>query len=153
MRQMSFITLAQKKKLKCERFLDEMKQVIPWERLLAEIVPYYQEQQQGRKKKELLLMLKIYFLQQWYGLSDPGMEEAIYDRASFQKFLEIDLLTHGVPMMRPPYSTSTAFAGAASTTEDTLLLRKPTFGSKKYNSKSRNHSRRHHNRSAIQHKK
>lgn len=97
MRQTSFLTLGQQKKLKCERFLDEMKQVIPWEKLLLEIAPYYQEQQTGRKKKELHVMLKIHFLQQWYGLSDPGMEEAIYDRASFQKFLEIDLLSQGVP--------------------------------------------------------
>jgi len=42
-------------------------------------------------------MLKIYFLQQWYGLSDPGMEEAIYDRNSFQKFLEVDLLSYAIP--------------------------------------------------------
>lgn len=42
-------------------------------------------------------MLKIHFLQQWYGLSDPGIEEAIYDRNSFQKFLEIDLLSYAVP--------------------------------------------------------
>ena len=43
------------------------------------------------------MMLKIYFLQQWYDLSDPGMEEAIYDRNSFQKFLGIDLLGDSVP--------------------------------------------------------
>lgn len=42
-------------------------------------------------------MLKIICLQQWYGLSDPGVEEAIYDRNSFQKFLQLDLLTHTVP--------------------------------------------------------
>jgi len=42
-------------------------------------------------------MLKIMCLQQWYGLSDPGVEEAIYDRNSFQKFLELDLLSHVVP--------------------------------------------------------
>lgn len=42
-------------------------------------------------------MLKIYFLQQWYELSDPGAEEAIYDRNSFQKFLNIDLLSNTVP--------------------------------------------------------
>lgn len=46
---------------------------------------------------ELILMLKIYFLQQWYALSDPSAEEAIYDRNSFQKFLDIDLLSHRVP--------------------------------------------------------
>lgn len=97
MRQSSFLSLAQTKKLKCERFLDEMKAVIPWEQLTGIIAPYYKDADTGRKKKELITMLKIYFLQQWYGLSDPGMEEAIYDRNSFQKFLEIDLLSYAVP--------------------------------------------------------
>lgn len=74
MRQTSFLALAHaKKKLKCEKFLDEMKIVVPWEQLTAIIVPYYKEPDTGRKKKELIIMLKIYFLQQWYGLSDPGM--------------------------------------------------------------------------------
>jgi len=41
--------------------------------------------------------LKIYFLQQWYNLSDPGVEDAIYDRASFLKFLDLDLLAQTVP--------------------------------------------------------
>lgn len=97
MRQTSFLTLAHAKKLKCERFLNEMKAVVPWEQLTAIICPYYKEQDTGRKKKELIIMLKIYFLQQWYGLSDPAVEEAIYDRNSFQKFLEIDLLSYAVP--------------------------------------------------------
>ncbi|MEK6545967.1 MAG: transposase [Nitrospinota bacterium] len=56
-----------------------MKIIVPWEQLTSIIAPYYKEQDTGRKKKELITMLKIYFLQQWYGLSDPGMEEAIYD--------------------------------------------------------------------------
>lgn len=97
MRQTSFLSLAQKKKLRCERFLDEMKIVVPWEQLTAIITPYYKEPDTGRKKKELIIMLKIHFLQQWYGLSDPGIEEAIYDRNSFQKFLAIDLLSYAVP--------------------------------------------------------
>lgn len=42
-------------------------------------------------------MLKIYFLQQWYNLSDPGVEDAIYDRVSFQKFLDLDILSQSVP--------------------------------------------------------
>lgn len=46
---------------------------------------------------ELLMMLKIYFLQQWYALSDPSAEEALYDRNSFQKFLGIDLLSQHIP--------------------------------------------------------
>ena len=97
MYQSSFLALSRSKKLRCERFLDEMRTVIPWDAFLKEINTYYDEKQVGRKKKDALLMLKIYFLQQWYALSDPGAEEAIYDRNSFQKFLGIDLLADVPP--------------------------------------------------------
>jgi transposase, IS5 family len=95
--QASFLSIAHQKKLRCEKFLDEMEQVMPWTAMLGAIAPFYVEKALGRKHKELKMMLKIYFLQQWYDLSDPGMEEAIYDRNSFQKFLEIDLLGDSVP--------------------------------------------------------
>ncbi len=95
--QHSFLSLAQSKKLRCERFLDEMDQAIPWASFLEQIEPYYQVNDLGREKTDLELLLRIYFLQQWYSLSDPGAEEAIYDRISFQKFLGIDLLAHTVP--------------------------------------------------------
>ena len=97
MYQSSFLALSHSKKLRCERFLDEMKIVVPWDMFLKEIYSHYDEKTVGRKKKDALLMLKIYFLQQWYNLSDPGAEEAIYDRNSFQKFLQIDLLADVVP--------------------------------------------------------
>lgn len=98
MPQLSFLSLAQQKKaLKCEKFLNEMKQVIPWEKITNLIKPHYSNNVFGRKPKSLLLMLQIYCLQQWYQLSDPGMEESIYDRISFQKFLELDLLQDSVP--------------------------------------------------------
>lgn len=95
--QNSFLSLAQQKKLRCERFLEEMEKIIPWERFCDAVQPFYTEKETGRKRMELILMLKIYFLQQWYALSDPAAEEAIYDRNSFQKFLDIDLLSHRVP--------------------------------------------------------
>lgn len=95
--QNSFLALAQNKKLRCERFLDEMEKVIPWGKMVGKILPHYEQAEIGRKKKEATLMLKIYFLQQWYNLSDPAAEEAIYDRNSFQKFLGIDLLSESVP--------------------------------------------------------
>lgn len=95
--QNSFLSLAQHKKLRCERFLDDMNGVIPWGKLVGKILPYYKDRETGRKKKEVMMMLRIYFLQQWYNLSDPGAEEAIYDRNSFQKFLGIDLLSESVP--------------------------------------------------------
>ena len=90
--QASFYSLAHKKKLKSERFLDEMTKVIPWNDISHLIQPYYQENEIGRKKTDLLLLLKIHFLQQWFNLSDPAAEEWIYDRISFQKFLNIDLM-------------------------------------------------------------
>lgn len=95
--QNSFLSLAQQKKLRCERFLEEMGKIIPWESFCDAVQPFYMENETGRKRMELILMLKIYFLQQWYTLSDPAAEEAIYDRNSFQKFLDIDLLSHRVP--------------------------------------------------------
>jgi transposase, IS5 family len=96
--QNSFLSLAQnKKKLKCEKFLDEMNKAIPWKELINEIKPYYKKSKVGRNKTDLELLLRIYFLQQWYNLSDPGVEEAIYDRNSFQKFLGIDLLSSNIP--------------------------------------------------------
>lgn len=98
MNQASFLSLAHSKKLKCETFLDEMKKAITWDRYIELLRPYYKKSELvGRNKKGLELMLKIYFLQQWYNLSDPGAEEAIYDRISFQKFLGIDLLGQKVP--------------------------------------------------------
>ena len=90
--QASFYSLAHKKKLRSECFLDEMTKVIPWNEICHLIQPYYQENEVGRKKTDLLLLLKIHFLQQWFNLSDPAAEEAIYDRISFQKFLNIDLM-------------------------------------------------------------
>lgn len=98
-KQPSFLSLASfsRKTLRCERFLGEMDQVIPWNALLSLVQPHYTAAEVGRKKKELAVMLKIYFLQQWYNLSDPEMEDAIYDRNSFQKFLGIDMLQESAP--------------------------------------------------------
>lgn len=96
--QNSFLALAQnKKRLRCEKFLEEMEQVVPWVDFCREIAPWYVEQTTGRRHMELPMMLKIYFLQQWYSLSDREMEEMIYDRNSFQKFLGIDLLSQKAP--------------------------------------------------------
>lgn len=97
-RQNSFLALAQQQKsLRKEKFLKEMEHVIPWGIFCEEIAPYYREKITGRKRMEMTMMLKIYFLQQWYNLSDPAAEEEIYDRGSFQKFLGIDLLSQKVP--------------------------------------------------------
>ena len=95
--QASFLSLVQHKQLRREKFLSEMDQVIPWSEMLAAIRPHYHDNVVGRPAKDLQMMLKIYFLQQWYNLSDPMMEEEICDKISFQKFLQIDLLADTVP--------------------------------------------------------
>lgn len=97
-RQQSFLALAQNhKQLRCEKFLEEMDRVVPWESFCKEIAPYYVEKATGRKRMEMEMMLKIYFLQQWYSLSDREAEEMVSDRNSFQKFLRIDLLSQKAP--------------------------------------------------------
>lgn len=74
-----------------------MNKIIPWTRLISLIEPFYPKAGNGRRPMGLLLMFKIYCLQQWYNLSDPSMEEAIYDRISFQRFLNIDLIENAIP--------------------------------------------------------
>ncbi len=98
MNQLSFASLSQKGKItKIEKFLTEMDQTIPWNTITALIHPYYYRGELGRKPMGLELMLRIYFLQQWFNLGDPTVEEAIYDRNSFQKFLRIDLINDIIP--------------------------------------------------------
>lgn len=85
------------KKLRCQRFLNEMNLAMPWARICLQIQPFYQSSHFGRPKYPLELMFKIYCLQQWYSLSDPAIEEAIYDRNSFQEFLGFDFFGGDVP--------------------------------------------------------
>ena len=69
------------KKTRRAIFLEEMEQVVPWGELCALIESHYPKAGKGRRPKELEQMLRIYFLQQWFNLSDPGVEEALYDSA------------------------------------------------------------------------
>lgn len=98
MSQLSLLSIAQyRKTLCCEKFLNQMDQVVPWKKLCSIIKPYHPQPKTGRKRIEIERKLRILCLQQWYNLSDPGVEDAIYDRNSFQKFLSIDILTESVP--------------------------------------------------------
>jgi IS5 family transposase len=78
-------------------FLEEMEQVVPWGKLCALIEPHYPKPGNGRRPKELEQMLRIYFLQQWFNLADPAVEEALYDSASLRQFAGIDLGAEPVP--------------------------------------------------------
>ena len=75
---------------KREKFLSEMDQVIPWARLVKVIEPFYPKASNGRPPMGLAKMLRIYFLQQWYNLSDPAAEEALYDSETMRRFVGIE---------------------------------------------------------------
>ena len=80
-----------------ERFLAEMDAVIPWARLLALIEPHYPKAGQGRQPLGVEKMLRIYFLQQWFNLSDPAAEDALYDSESMRRFARVELGDEVVP--------------------------------------------------------
>ena len=80
-----------------ERFLAEMDAVIPWTRLLRLIEPHYPKAGNGRQPLGLEKMLRIYFLQQWFNLSDPQAEDAIYDSESMRRFAKVELGDDAVP--------------------------------------------------------
>lgn len=72
-------------------FLSEMDRVVPWAELCALIEPVYPKAGNGRPPIGLERMLRIYFLQHWFNLSDPAVEEALYDSAAMRSFVGIDL--------------------------------------------------------------
>jgi len=82
--------LGQRKQTRREVFLGEMDQVVPWKVLLALIEPHYPTLgRPGRQPYPLATMLRIHFLQQWYALSDPAMEEALYDTPVMRRFAQL----------------------------------------------------------------
>lgn len=98
--QRTFSSLAWSQKGKVtrrERFLAEMDAVIPWARLVALIEPHYPKAGRGRQPLGLEKMLRIYFLQQFFNLSDPQAEEAIYDSESMRRFARVELGEDVVP--------------------------------------------------------
>jgi len=79
------------RKSKREQFLDEMNEVVPWSRLLALVEAHYPKAGNGRRPVGLEIMLRTYFLQQWFNLSDPGVEDALYDSPALRRFVGVDL--------------------------------------------------------------
>ena len=101
-RQLSFATLdyaGKKKRTKREVFLAEMAAAVPWSALEAVIAPHYPKEgpQGGRRAFPIAVMLRIYCLQQWYNLSDPGAEEALYDIQSMRAFCNLELGRDPIP--------------------------------------------------------
>src|SRR6201987_2042929 len=78
-------------------FLAEMQRVVPWSTLCALIEPVYPKAGNGRPPIGVERMLRVYFLQQWFNLSDPAVEEALYDSLAMRVFVGLDLGREPVP--------------------------------------------------------
>lgn len=100
MKQTTFESLVWKNKGKVtrrERFLAEMDAVIPWKALTGLIEPHYPKAGNGTQPMPLERMLRIHFMQHWFNLSDPAMEDALYDSESMRRFAGIELAEDAVP--------------------------------------------------------
>ena len=78
------------KKTRKREFLEQMEQVVPWAALVELIAPYYPEGKNGRPPFALETMLRVHFMQQWFSLSDPAMEEAFFDTPVVREFAQLD---------------------------------------------------------------
>ena len=78
------------KKTRKQVFLEQMDQVVPWAALVEHIAPYYPEGKTGRPPFSLMTMLRIHFMQQWFTLSDPAMEEAFFDTPLYREFAQLE---------------------------------------------------------------
>ena len=79
------------RKTRREQFLEEMERVVPWAELEKLVRPHYPKGENGRPPVGLSIMLRIHFLQQWFNLSDPGAEDALYESAVLRRFAGVDL--------------------------------------------------------------
>ena len=94
MKQMSFADAeyaGKRKQTRRERFLLEMDQVVPWKPLLALIEPHYPKGEGGRPAYPLDAMLRVHLMQNWFGYSDPAMEEALYETTILRLFAGLQL--------------------------------------------------------------
>lgn len=85
-----------RKRTRREEFLAEMERVVPWDALLALIEPHYPKAGRGRHPYPIATMLRIHLMQNWFGLSDPGMEEALYEITPLRQFARLRM-TGSIP--------------------------------------------------------
>ena len=86
-----------KRKTKREEFLEIMDHVIPWDEWTGLIMPYYPSGKRGRPTRGAEPMLRMYLLQNWFNLSDEGVEDAIYDSYAFRSFMGINFMDEQTP--------------------------------------------------------
>ena len=128
----SWVAWNHKGKVTCrERFLAKMDVVIPWVRLLALIEPRYPKAGAGRQPHPMERMLRIYFMQNWFNLSDPQAEDSLYDIESMRRFAGVELAEEAIPdestilrfrhLLEARHLTETIFAEVRSLLEEKRL--------------------------------
>jgi IS5 family transposase len=90
MKQASLALNLSVKKTRKREFLEQMEHVVPWAALVELIAPFYPEGRTGRPPFSLPTMLRIHFMQQWFSLSDPAMEEAFFDTPLYREFAKLE---------------------------------------------------------------
>lgn len=86
-----------KRKTKREEFLNAMEEIVPWSKWVEIIRPYYPDGKRGRRPRGIEIMLRMYLMQNWFNLSDEGIEDSIYDSYAMRTFLHIDFINEQVP--------------------------------------------------------
>lgn len=89
MQQTTFALNLTTKKTRKQVLLQEMERIVPWAALVERIAPYYPEGKKGRPPFSLQTMLRVHFMQQWFTLSDPAMEEAFFDTPLYREFAQL----------------------------------------------------------------
>ena len=117
MKQMTFADAeyaGKRKQTRRERFLIEMDQVVPWKGLIALIEPHYPKGEGGRPAYPLLAMLRVHLMQNWFGYSDPAMEEALYETTILRQFSGLHLDRIPDETVIPPFLAFTKNRGQAT---------------------------------------
>lgn len=117
MKQTTFASLAfaaKGKRTRRECFLAEMDAVIPWTQFVGLIEPCYPKAGNGRTPFDCETMLRIYFMQHWFNLSDPAAEDALYDSESMRRFAKLEFIDDALPdeTTHPALSASAGTASA-----------------------------------------
>ena len=86
-----------KRKTKREEFLESMDRIIPWDHWINLIREHYPSGKRGRPPRGIETMLRMYLMQNWFNLSDVGIEDAIYDSYAMRTFMHIDFFAEQVP--------------------------------------------------------
>ena len=101
-----------KRRTRRELFLEKMDKLVPWERLERRIEPFYPKAGRGRRPYPLGVMLRVHCVQLFYNLSDPGMEDLLYEVESVRRFVGLRL-TEALPDETTPHPELPASAGEA----------------------------------------